>query len=75
MREILRTTDLVLICVVETLFTQAGVHFLVADRHMSTLEGAIGVFPRRILVVDDEIGRARRILIEAGLGSELRDER
>ena len=73
MREILRTTDPVLISVIETLLSGADIKFLIADRHMSVLEGAIGAFPRRVLVVDEDVAQARRLLIEAGLGGELRD--
>ena len=39
---------------------------------MSVLEGSIGIFPRRILVGDDEFDAARRLLEEAGFASELR---
>lgn len=40
---------------------------------MSVLEGSIGVFPRRLLVVDEDVPRARRLLVEAGFGAALRD--
>jgi hypothetical protein len=39
---------------------------------MSVLEGSIGIFPRRILVDEDEFDAARRLLEEAGLAAELR---
>jgi Putative prokaryotic signal transducing protein len=38
------------------------------------LEGSIGIFPRRILVEEDELPAARRLLTEAGFGGELRAE-
>ncbi len=50
MIELLRTNDLVLISFVETLLTQAGVAFFVADQHMSAVEGSLGFLPRRIMV-------------------------
>ena len=75
MREIVRTTDPVLISAIEALFAAAGIGLFVADAAMSTLEGAIGAFPRRLLVPDDDEGRARRLLIDAGLGGELRETR
>jgi len=42
---------------------------------MSVLEGSIGVFPRRILVGEDQLTMARRLLADAGLGHELRPDR
>lgn len=73
MREIVRTTDPVLISAIEALFAAAGIGLLVADAAMSTLEGAIGAFPRRLLVPDEDEPRARRLMIDAGLGDELRE--
>jgi hypothetical protein len=73
MREIVRTGDPVLISAIEALFSAADIGLLVADGAMSTLEGAIGAFPRRLLVLDDDEPRARRLLIDAGLGDELRE--
>lgn len=73
MVELVRTNDLVLIGLVEALLSDARIPVLVADSHMSALEGMIGAFPRRVLVPDDQADRARRIMIEAGLHGELRD--
>ena len=74
MEELIRCNDPVLIATVEALLTGADIGHFVADRHMSVLEGSIGIFARRILVDSDEIDRARRLLIDAGLGAELRPE-
>ncbi len=71
MIEILRTNDLVLISLVEAILTAERVDYLVADRHMSSLEGAIGMLPRRVLIRSDQAPRARRLLTEAGLAAEL----
>ena len=73
MEELVRTNDLVVISLIESLLSEAGVAHFVADRHMSAMEGSLGFLPRRILVDSDEIGRARRLLVDAGLGGELRD--
>jgi hypothetical protein len=40
---------------------------------MSVLEGSLGILPRRVLVGDDEVSRARQVLRDAGLGHELRE--
>ncbi len=73
MIEIVRTNDLVLISAIESLLVGAGIEVFVADRHMSAVEGSLGFLPRRILVDSDEAAQARRLLIAAGLGAELRD--
>jgi hypothetical protein len=41
---------------------------------MSVLEGSIGILPRRILVPDEHLAHARRLLQDAGLGHELRPD-
>jgi hypothetical protein len=71
--ELLRTNDLVLISVIETLLTQAGVAFFVADQHMSVVEGSAGFLSRRIMIDAGEQERARRLMRDAGLSGELRD--
>lgn len=71
MTELLRTNDAVLITAVEALLGGAGIECMVADRYMSVMEGSIGVLPRRVLVPDDEVPKARRVLTDAGLGDAL----
>jgi hypothetical protein len=71
--ELVRTNDLVLISLIETLLNEAGVAFFVADQHMSAVEGSLGFLPRRIMIDSNERERARRLLSDAGLSGELRD--
>jgi hypothetical protein len=73
MVEIIRTNDIVLIGFIQSLLEQARIPVLVADGHMSAIEGSIGAFPRRVLVPEDHRLQARRLISEAGLGAELRD--
>ena len=72
MVEIVRTNDLVLMGFLQSLLEQANIPVLVADSHMSAMEGMIGVFPRRLLVPDDHAAQARRLIRDAGLSTELR---
>lgn len=74
MEELIRTNDMVLISFVEALLKDAGIEHLVVDQNMSVMEGSLGVLPRRILVVTDEIADARALLTDAGIGDELRPE-
>ncbi len=73
MIELVRTNDAVVISFIEALMKEAGIACLVADRNMSILDGSIGVLPRRVLVDSDAADRARRILRDAGLGAEIRE--
>lgn len=73
MRELLRTNDIVLVSAVGALLDGANIHHLVLDNNMSVIEGSLGVLPRRILVHEDDNVAARRLLTEAGLAHELRD--
>ncbi len=74
MRELVRTNDAVLISAIEALLKGAHIGHMVVDQNMSVLEGSIGIFPRRILVGDDEIEVARRLLEDAGFANELRHD-
>ena len=63
----MRTNDLVLISLIESVLGEAGVMFLVADQNMSVLEGSLGILPRRVLVAEEDQLQARRLLVEAGV--------
>jgi hypothetical protein len=69
----MRTNDIVLVSAVGALLDGANIHHLVLDNNMSVIEGSLGVLPRRILVHEDDNLAARRLLAEAGLAHELRD--
>ncbi|MBO0734910.1 MAG: DUF2007 domain-containing protein [Methylocapsa sp.] len=73
MIELLRTNDLVLLSRVEMILAEAGVRVIIADQHMSALEGSLPFLPRRVLVMPQAALRARRALEDAGLADELRD--
>jgi hypothetical protein len=64
----------VLVTAIEALLSGAGIRYAVFDGNMSVLEGSLGILPRRILVQDDRVAAARRVLEEAGLGHELRPD-
>ena len=70
MRELLKTNDPVLISLVEALLGGEDIPFLVADQHMSALEGSIGILPRRVLVAIDDLFRARVLVAGAGVPHE-----
>ncbi|WP_438277396.1 putative signal transducing protein [Nitrobacter sp.] len=74
MRELVRTNDVVLVSAIGALLDGADIYHLVLDQNMSVIEGSLGILPRRILVHDEDNAEARRLLIEAGLGHELRPD-
>lgn len=71
MKELLRTNDVVKLSWVEALLADAGIGCVVLDLHTSILEGSIGILPRRLVVSDEDWPRARRVLLDAGEGSEM----
>jgi len=66
MQEVLRTNDVVKISWIQALLADAGIEAVVLDTHTSILEGSIGAIPRRICVADEDVGRARAVLADAG---------
>jgi hypothetical protein len=71
MRDLIRSNDPVLLSFVESLLGEAGIRFHLADANISLMEGSIGIFPRRLVVVEEDYAAACRLLRDAGLGHEL----
>jgi hypothetical protein len=74
MHQLVRTNDLVLLSRIEALLDGEDIPYLIADGHMSALEGSVGFLPRRVLVRPADRLRARRLLTDFGLGEELAPE-
>ena len=74
MRELVCTNDPVLLSAISALLDGAHIPYLVLDQNMSVLEGSIGILPRRMLVPEDHLRKARRLLTDAGLAHELRPD-
>ena len=72
MAELVRTNDLGLISVIESLLSDADIAYQVTDRNMSILEGSIGAIQMRVLVRDEQEDEARELLVDADLGNWLR---
>lgn len=73
MIELLRTNDIVLISRIEALMAEHDIDVLIADQYMSAVEGSLGFLPRRMLIDESDLHRARMALHEAGLLAELRN--
>jgi len=70
-RELLRTNEPVFISWAEAMLRSEEIETFVLDGHTSVLEGSAGAILRRIMVVDEDYARARRLLQEAGEGHRL----
>ncbi|MEL6286145.1 MAG: DUF2007 domain-containing protein [Pseudomonadota bacterium] len=68
MDEVFRTNDPVKLSYVQHLLNEAGIEYFVADQHISAVEGNIGAFPRRVLVIEALVARARLALAEVEPG-------
>jgi hypothetical protein len=71
MHDVLRTNDLILLSFARAVLDEAGIATFTADEHFAGVEGSLGIFPRRLQVSGEDIGRARMALFEAGLGPHL----
>jgi hypothetical protein len=74
-RDVLRTNDHVELSLAIALFKDAAIEHVVMDANISVLEGTIGIFPRRLMVLDEDYDEARNILLEAEIlqsGTELK---
>jgi Putative prokaryotic signal transducing protein len=68
MKELLRTNDLVRLSWLQALLNDSGIDSLVLDHYTSLVEGNIGAIPRRLMVSDRDLYRARALLATAGEG-------
>ncbi|MDP6829863.1 MAG: DUF2007 domain-containing protein [Alphaproteobacteria bacterium] len=67
MIELLRSNDMVLLSWVEVYLRDAGIESVLLDQHISVVEGSIGAFNRRLMVLDEDEARARGLLAEADI--------
>jgi hypothetical protein len=74
MKEVLRTNNLVYLSFAQAVLDEAGIESLVFDMHTSVIEGSIGALPRRLMVDDDLVTRAKAALAAAEPAAEDEDE-
>jgi hypothetical protein len=65
MKELLRSNDTVRLSWLQSLLGSAGIETVMLDLHTSILEGSIGALPRRLMVPDGALDRAREIMSAA----------
>ena len=62
MKLLFQTTDPTQISFARALLAAEGIDCFDFDVHMSVLEGSIGIMPRRLMVADRDLFRAKAIL-------------
>ena len=67
MKELLRSTDPTILAFASALLQGEDIDCFQMDVNMSILEGGIGIFPRRMLVHDDDFDRAAEVLRDNGI--------
>ena len=65
MVELTRTNDPVLLSWLIAALAEVRIEAVVLDAHTSVMEGSISAIPRRLMVDDIDLARARRVLAEA----------
>jgi len=73
MKEILRTTNALDVTFATALLKGEGIRYYVLGENMAVMEGSIGIFPRRVMVAEEDAFLAAAVLwdngIESGLGA------
>ncbi|HUK59856.1 MAG TPA: DUF2007 domain-containing protein [Stellaceae bacterium] len=65
MKELFRTNDPVRLSWAEAVLAAAGIGSVVLDQHTSIIEGSIGAIPRRLMVEERDLARAREVIAAA----------
>ncbi|MEM6888393.1 MAG: DUF2007 domain-containing protein [Pseudomonadota bacterium] len=67
MKELLRSTDPTIIAFATALLQGEDIDCFELDVNMSILEGSIGIFPRRLMVRDEDHAEAERVVLDNGI--------
>lgn len=62
MKELIRTNDPVLLSFLEHILGQSDISYVVLDLYTSSVEGSLGLLPRRIMVSQEGFDAAKQIL-------------
>ena len=70
MKQLLRTNDPTVMAFAKALLQGEDIDCFEMDVNMSVLEGSIGILPRRLMVRDDDLTRAQRVMRDNGLPAD-----
>ena len=65
MKELIRANDPVLLSWVIATLSGQNIEAVILDTHTSVLEGSVTAIERRVMVIDEDYVRAKRILDDA----------
>jgi hypothetical protein len=65
MVEVARSNDLVYLSWMQAMLAAEGIPAVLLDNHTSAIEGSIGAIPRRLVVEEDDLDRAKETLAAA----------
>lgn len=68
---ILKTVNPATLSFAQAVLKEADIPFFLMDQNVSIIDGSIGIIPRRLMVVDEDIEDARQAFIDAGLSDEI----
>jgi len=71
MKELLRSSDPTVIAFALALLEGEDIPVFPLDVHMSILEGSLGILPRRLMVRDQDLWRARIVLSDNDIPTRL----
>lgn len=67
MKLLIQTNDMARMAFAQALLEGEGIAAFELDVHTSLLEGGIGILPRRLMVADRDLWRARIVMTDNGL--------
>ena len=70
MKELIRSNDPVLLSYLMSVLEEENIEAILLDEHTSVLEGSIGAIQRRVMVLAEDLARAKQILADIGEGPE-----
>ncbi|WP_340149353.1 DUF2007 domain-containing protein [uncultured Sneathiella sp.] len=68
MKELIRSNDPVLLSYLMSVLEEENIEAILLDEHTSVLEGSIGAIQRRVMVLAEDLARAKQILVDIGEG-------
>lgn len=71
MKLLLETTNPTVVSFVEDLLAQNDIVAIVMHENISVVDGSIGIFPRRVMVIDEDFEKARAIVRASEAAHEL----
>lgn len=67
-KELIRSNDPVLLSYLMSVLEGEDIGAILLDEHTSIIEGSIGAIQQRVMVLAEDLDRAKRILVDIGEG-------